>query len=119
MSAAHEKNAAPCVSCGASIIILDAELFNMGDHQKHVCRQMNVSCSDVNNVTPSNAVMYANSAMNAIIAGEIQAGGQQGGMHALNFNVVAEFAWQAAAAMVRREKVYRARMAEEPEGGDL
>lgn len=100
-----------CNRCRHPITFKNKKPFNQ-DGTAHRCIAKSQSETD----PPPQAAMFAMAAMNAIINGQIQAGGVDF-IHRMNFYDVADSAWQVAAAMVKREKDYRDEIIAASKGG--
>lgn len=100
-----------CNRCKADIKFSNRKPFNM-DGTPHRCMAGSATREPPKATDNQQAVLFAMAAMNAIISGQIQAGGVDH-VHRMNFHDVADAAWQAAAAMISAEKNYR-----EDFGGD-
>lgn len=98
-----------CNHCSAPITFVNRRPMNI-DGTPHRCLGRNAKQQSPvpipSALDNSAAVLFAMSAMNAIIQGQIQAGGIDH-IHHMNFYDVADASWRMASAMVSAEKNYR------------
>jgi|GEM_PF-2550984 len=103
------RNAAPykCRFCKSEISFKNRKPLNP-DGTAHHCKAYRAEKQAPAPAVPADPqpMLYALAAMNAIIGGQIQAGGVNF-IHSMNFHDVADAAWQVAAAMVSAEKNHR------------
>lgn len=101
-----------CKFCRSEITFKQRKPFNP-DGTPHRCKSGGVQGSSMEEKeTPPQAVLFAMSAMNAIVNASIQAGGVDY-IHHMNFYDVADASWRLAAAMVSSEKQFRREFGDE------
>lgn len=93
-----------CNRCKAHIAFNGDRIPRNPDGTKHKCGE--ASKPQPAPPAPHDANLYALAAMNAIINGQIQAGGVDF-IHHMHFPDVADAAWRMAAEMVRAERQHR------------
>ena len=95
-----------CNHCSVSITFRQRKPFNQ-DGTPHRCLGRNAPKRDQPPLTENGAVtLFAMGAMQAIIQGQIAAGGVDF-IHHMNFYDVADAAWRLAVTMKNKEKEYR------------
>lgn len=108
----RNSSAYSCNFCKSPIKFNQRKPFNL-DGTPHRCKS---SAEPHKEAMPQQAMLFAMAAMNAIISGSIQSGGVDF-IHHMNFYDVADAAWQASAAMVKREEDYRDEIVRASKGG--
>jgi len=95
-----------CRFCGKPITFVQRKAYEPGGGLHRCQRDAKAGQHSHDSKPPEQATLFAMAAMNAIINGQIQAGGVDF-IHSMNFHDVADAAWRIAAAMVHGEKNYQ------------